>query len=338
MTAILGFAGYVPRYRIRAQEFARAWGSPGRADGERAVPAPDETVLTMARTAAERALARASLPPERLASVRLCTVSSPYAERSLAAPLAHALGALPSALPLDHALSARGAALALLSCDGAGLHLVAAADVLAGAPGSPLEAAAGACAGAAVVGPGTGLARLEGARSHSTDLAERWRPSGETYPKQADERFARTHGYMEPVAAAVEGLLETLGRKPADYAHLFLQAPQPRWAADAAKGLGFPKERLRDPSRETGDAGCGSFLLGLAAALEAAKAGERVLAVSSGGGGADALSFLVERDPGATLSRAPTVEALLREKEYVDYVTALRHRKVLKKGGGESGG
>jgi hydroxymethylglutaryl-CoA synthase len=335
MAAILGFAGYVPRYRVRALEFARAWGSPGRADGERAVPAPDETVLTMARAAAEGALARASLSPGRLASVRLCTLSPPYAERSLAASLAHALGAPPAALPVDHGLSARGAALALLSCDGAGPHLVAGADALAGAPGSPFEAAAGAGAGAAVVGPGPGFARLEGSRSHSTDLAERWRPSGEAYPRQADERFARTHGYLEPVAAAVKGLLETVGRRPAEYAHLFLQAPQPRWAVEAAKGLGFPKERLRDPSAETGDAGCGSFLLGLAAALEGAKAGERVLAVSFGSGGADALSLVVEGDPGTTLSRAPTVEALLREKEPVDYVTALRYRKVLKKGGGE---
>lgn len=335
MTALTGFAGYVPRYRIRAQEFAKAWNSPGRAEGERAVPAPDETVLTMARTAAEGAMARASVPPERLGSVRFCTLSSPYAERSLASPLAHALGAPPSVLPVDYGLSARAPALALLSCNDAGPHLVVAADALPGAPGSPLEAAVGAGAGAAVVGPGPGFARLEGSRSHSTDLAERWRPAGEPYPRQADERFARTHGYMEPVAAAVRSLLEALGRKPADYAHVFLQAPQPRWSADAARTLGLPKEGLRDPSRDVGDAGCGSFLLGLAAALEVARAGERVLAVSFGSGGADALSFVVERELGEARSRAPTVEAQLREKEYVDYVTALRYRKVLRKGGGE---
>lgn len=335
MATLTGFAGYIPRYRIRAQEFAKVWSSPGRAEGERALPAPDESVLAMARSAAEGAIARASLPPERLASVRFCTLSSPYAERSLATSLAHALGVPPSALPLDYALSPRAPALALLTCGDAGAHLVVAADALSGAPGSPLEAAAGAGAGAVIVGTAPGFARVEACRSHSTDLAERWRPTGASHPRQTDERFARTRGYLETVTAAVHSLLEATGRKPADYAHVFLQAPRPRWSADAARALGFSKERLRDPSGEIGDAGCASFLLGLVAALEAAKPGERVLAVSFGSGGADALSLVVERGAESARSKVPTIETQLREKEYVDYVTALRYRKVLKKGGGE---
>lgn len=339
MVSVLGIAGYIPRYRLRAEEARLAWNSPGRAEGERAVPGPDETVLSMARTAAEGALARAGVPPVRLRSVHLCTTSAPYGERSLASSLALALGAPPTALPFDHGLSPRASSIALLSCrnpPSGAIDLVAGADSLLGAPGSPFEQAAGSGSGAFVVGhTGPGIARLEGAYSHTTDLAERWRPAGEDYPRQTDERFARTHGYAEPVTAAVQGLLEALGRKPADYVHLSLQAPQPRWAADAARALGFPKERLRDLSGGVGDAGCGSLPLGLASALEVARPGERVLAVSFGSGGADALSFAVEKGLGPARERAPTVEAMLREKVVVDYVTALRYRKILRKGGGE---
>lgn len=334
MASILGFAGYVPRYRIRAQEIGLAWSSPGRGDGERAVPALDETVLSMARAAAEPALRRARVGAARLRSVHLCTLSGPYAERSLATSLAFGLGAVPTALPFDHGLSPRAPALALLSCanSAAGTDLVVGVDALRGAPGSPLEASAGAAGGALVLGPGPGAAKLEGAHSHATDFAERWRPADARYPRQADERFARGRGYLDHVTVAVRGLLEKLGRRPEEYAHVVLQSPSPRWGSDALRALGFRKEQLRDLFGSVGDAGCGSLPLSIASVLEVARPGERLLAVSYGSGGSDALSF--EAEPGVEEARdgGPTVERMLQEKEYVDYVTYLRHQRVLRKG------
>ena len=96
-----------------------------------------------------------------------------------------------------------------------------------------------------------------------------------------------------------------------------------------ATKLGFQESQLASGLVSTmlGDLGAASTPMGLAAALEAAKAGERILVVSYGSGaGSDALSFKVvsDRKPPFTVSREAA------RKEYIDYVQYLKLKGAIR--------
>ncbi len=68
-------------------------------------------------------------------------------------------------------------------------------------------------------------------------------------------------------------------------------------------------------------------MIGLAAILDIASAGDRIFMTSFGSGaGSDAFSFRVTDRLGGIRSGAPSVSDLLADKEYVDYATYARHK------------
>ena len=71
---IVGYGGYVPRYRITPENIGKVWGVDGIARGKglgiqmKSIPSPDEDVITIAVSAARRAMkpSPVALGPEEL--------------------------------------------------------------------------------------------------------------------------------------------------------------------------------------------------------------------------------------------------------------------------------
>ena len=74
----------------------------------------------------------------------------------------------------------------------------------------------------------------------------------------------------------------------------------------------------------------GSSPLGLAATLDVAEPGDRILMVSYGSGaGSDAFSFVVQDAIEEKRGLAPPVRAFLERKKYLDYASYARFRGKL---------
>jgi 3-hydroxy-3-methylglutaryl CoA synthase len=292
---ITGFGVHIPRYRLSAQTLAAVWGSGG--GGERAVANHDEDSLTMAVEASLAALA--GRDAWRLGGVVLATTTPPYAEKSSAAILAAVVDAPRDLFVADLAGSLRAGttglrvALDAVKAGSARQVLVAAADIRPAVPGGDLEPFLGDGAAAAVVGEGDEvLARFEGAYSLTREFSDVWRKADARFPEQGDLTFVRSYGYEKLIPEAVHSLLAELGLKPPDVAKVACYAPDARLAPGILRSLQFPDSTgLRLPLlAAVGNTGTASPLLALAAALEEARPGERVLVVGYGAG-ADALLF-----------------------------------------------
>src|SRR5262249_3612227 len=133
------------------------------------------------------------------------------------------------------------------------------------------------------------------------ELIDVWRSEGDSFVHTWEDRFVVDHGYRANVREVVRGLLEKTGLTARDFAILVLYGPDARSHATAVRDLGFDaKAQVQDPPFGTrGNAGAALAPLLLAAALERAKAGQRLLLVGYGDGG-DAVA----------LSTTPQVERL----------------------------
>ena len=79
-----------------------------------------------------------------------------------------------------------------------------------------------------------------------------------------------------------------------------------------------------------GNAYAGSALLGLAAVLDEARPGDRILLVSFGSGaGSDAFSLVVTEHIEARRDRAPLTRAYVARRTPIDYATYARFRGKL---------
>ncbi|HEV8310831.1 MAG TPA: OB-fold domain-containing protein [Methylomirabilota bacterium] len=295
MIGIRGFGVHLPRYRLSGKTLEAAWGAGG--GGERAVANHDEDSLTMAVEAGLAALGERD--GQGLGGVMLATTTPPYAEKSSAAILAAVADTGRDVWVADLGGSLRAGTTALrLALDAvrAGTTpevLVAAADIRTAAPGGDLEPFLGDGAAAVVVGDGDDLvAHFLGAYSLTHEFSDVWRKADARFPEQGDPTFVRAYGYEKLIPEAVEGLLARLGRKREDVAKVACYAPDARLAPGILRSLKFPDEALlRLPLLAViGNTGTASPLLALAAALEEAKPGERILVVGYGSG-ADALLF-----------------------------------------------
>ena len=82
---IVGWGGYVPKFRIKVEEIARVWGKnpedikEGLMIKEKSVPDMDEDTITISVEAARNALARAKINPQDIGALYIGSESHPYA-------------------------------------------------------------------------------------------------------------------------------------------------------------------------------------------------------------------------------------------------------------------
>jgi 3-hydroxy-3-methylglutaryl CoA synthase len=319
VVSILAAAGALPRARLSRAEMAKVGlPAPGGVES-RAVAARDEDAVTLAVEAALRLDAGApdlllfatSLPGERPATPLLVeALGLPEGTRSaeLSGPRAGTSALL----------------LASLAAGRAERALLLAADAPLAAPGSETDGGLGAGGAALLLGPGGGLARLEGSSCRTE----------ETVPSRVSDGGVVRETSIPPVPRAeleglvggsVRALLEAGKLKPADVSRVFLQAPDPKAAQRLGRGLGFTDAQMGalGLAAEIGDAGCAAPLLGLLKGLEGSRTGDRLVAASyAPGGGSDALLFRVEAPP-----KGPLLDA--GRTRPIDGPTYLRWRGVI---------
>jgi hydroxymethylglutaryl-CoA synthase len=289
MNGILGYATYLPYYRLqRAAISAALGGAPGK--GTRAVASYDEDSTSMAVGAARRV----ALPGD-LAAVYFATSTPAYLDKTNATAIHAALGLPPTVGAFDMGGAVRSAIGAL----GAGLgatrtSLVLAADIRTGLPGGEDERDGGDGASALVVGPGSDghpvIAEHIGGGSATGEFLERWRVPGEAFSRRWEERFG-VHALLPHVGQAVAAALAGAGVMPQAIDHLIVTGTHTRAARIFSRMAGVKPELLVDDlSSSVGNTGAAHPGLLLASTLDRAEPGALIALVVLADG-ADVLVF-----------------------------------------------
>ncbi len=338
---IVGYGAYVPRYRLPAKEIARVWseGEGGAPVKEKAVAGPDEDVITMSIEAARNALARARIDPQCIRAVWVGSESHPYAVTPSATLVAEAIGAVPGVQAADWQFACKAGTEAMqagIGFVGSGMGQYALAigmDTAQGRPGDALEYTAASGGAAILLGPAAeALAVIQASYSYVSDTPDFWRRPGQSYPSHGD-RFTGEPAYFKHVESAARVLMEQIGTTAQDYRFAVFHQPNVKFPQRAAKTLGFTPEQIETGllAGIIGNTYAGSSMVGLAAILDVAQPGDRVLLVSYGSGaGSDAFDLLVTDWITERQHLAPTTQDYIARRTEIDYATYARYRGKLK--------
>lgn len=291
---------YIPSTRLPLAMIhgGRASSLKGKEGGpEKAVAGFDEDSITMAVTAAADCLQ--GVDRNTVDAVYFASTTSPFREKQAAAFVAKALDLRRDISTVDFGGTLRAAAAALeaavnaVKADPSKQVLVVASDSRLAAPRSPIESNFGDAAAAFLVGSTNIIASVEGSHAIADEIYDTWRSDSEKFVRSWEDRFVVTHGYQENLVAAVNGLFSKLNGSAKDYSKAVLYGPDARSLASAAKALGFGTDKQQDALfGKVGNCGTAFAPLLLAAALEQAKAGDKLL-LAFYGDGAEALSIVV---------------------------------------------
>ncbi len=341
---IAGYGVYIPRYRIKAEDIAEAWGKNGEqvkrglGIAEKSVPALDEDAATLAVEASRNALKRAEIEPKRIGAIYVGSESHPYAVKPTATIVAEAVEASPELTAADYEFACKAGtagiqtAMGLVKSEMVEYALAIGADTAQGAPGDALEYTASAGGAAYLIGRENLIARIDDTYSYTTDTPDFWRREGQSYPKHG-ERFTGSPAYFKHVFSATKGLMEKTELVPTDFDYAVFHQPNGKFPRRVAAMLGFTKEQIADGMLvdKIGNTYSGSSLIGLASVLDIAKKGDRILLTSFGSGaGSDSFSIVAEGGIKKKVPRAPLVADYISNKKYVDYATYLKLREKLK--------
>ena len=327
MAGIVSYGTYIPKYRIKREEIAKAWG--GHATGENSAAYLNEDIYTMAAEASSNAIECSAIDREYIDAIYLATDSAPYIEHTLVRAIGDILRLREDLDVADFAASPRAGATALKACLDAinsgriRYGLVIAADCRPFAPGSPEEMAFGAGAAAYILGPVGTTAEVETIHTYSTYFLDRWRPSEGRFTQTHEPRFTREYGYSAHVINAAKGFMEKANLTMADFQHVVCQQPpEDRLLKSIARTLSISSQQMGAPiGPSIGDAGAASTFLSLATALDKAKPKERILALFYGTGISDALNIVVNNGTEQPKGAERSIQYYLDNKEYIDYLT-----------------
>ena len=345
---IVGYGGYIPRYRIKLEEIAKVWGADadsykrGLMLFEKSVPGPDQDVITMSVEAARYAVKRAGIDPMRIGAIYVGSESHPYAVKPSGTIVAEAIGATPDIHCADMEFACKAGTEGMYVSYAqvkAGLieyGIGIGADTSQGAPGDALEYSASAGAAAFIFGAKNVIATVDFQCSYMTDTPDFWRREHAFYPSHGS-RFTGEPAYFKHTLGAAKRLLEISGMKPQDFAYAVFHQPNGKFPMRAAEMLGFKKEQYETGwlTPWLGNTYSGASPMGLTAILDVAKPGDRIFMVSYGSGsGSDGFIYTVTDDIKGKADMAPKTHPQLHEnKVYLDYGTYAKFRgKILMSG------
>src|SRR5579862_2652411 len=296
-----GYGAYIPYYRLPTSEIARVWHGGGSGPNrEKAISSNDEDTTTMAVEAARIAISMAGVE-RNLGAVFVGTESKVYAVKPTSTIVAQALGCHDSlAADFEFACKAGTEAMQIISgLVGSGMirhGLAIAVDTAQGRPGDDLEYTAASGGAAFVIGKAgsDSVANILGSVSYVSDTGDFWRRQGEKYPRHLS-RFTGEPAYFHHVETAVKNLFSEFGTKPSDFQYAVFHQPNPRFPVEAATRLGFSMKQIETGllNPVIGNTYSGSSPLGLAAVLDIAHPGDKIMLCSFGSGaGSDA--FIIE--------------------------------------------
>ncbi len=335
MAGIISYGAYIPLWRLARDAIAKAWESTSTG-GERSVANNDEDTITMAHEAAIDCLA--GLKREKVDGLYFASTTAPYKEKECSTLVAMAADLRPEIITADFGNSLRAgtaafrAALDAVVSGSASQVLVTASDCRIGYPRSNYEQTFGDAAAALLIGNTAKPAVIvEGSHSLSNELYDVWRLDKDTYVQSWEDRFIIEHGYTENMERAISGLLQKKTLSIQDINKAVLYAPTLRAQQRLARRLGFDVNmQLQDLLiNNVGIIGCAHVLLMLVAALEEAKAGDKIL-VASYGSGCDAFLLTVTEEIEKVKDSRRGVKGFLDSKRpFPSYVKYLSYRGLL---------
>lgn len=347
MVGIVSYGSYVPRYRIRVADIARAWKKDAdevsRSLGltDKSVPGFDEDAVTIAIEAATSCLSGFSGNRDDVDVLFVGSESHPYAVNPTSTIVGELLGIGNSYLAVDMEFACKAGTAAMQAIAGliAAGHakngIAIGTDTAQGRPHDFLEYTAAAGGAAFLLGSNQLVARLLADTSYSSDTPDFWRRDGMRYPSHAG-RFTGEPAYYTHVMGAAKRMLEMTNTKASDYDYCIFHMPNGKFPREVAKRLGFTTEQLA-PSLlvdAIGNSYSATTMLALAAVLDIAKPDQKIFMVSYGSGaGSDAFVWRTTERL-TRLKKHRTRHALLvsdaiANKAYIDYVQFLKQTHKL---------
>jgi len=341
MIGIVGYGGYVPRFRIKVEEIASVWGSNAKSikDGllvdEKSVPSIDEDTATISVEAALNALKMAQINPQKIGAIYIGSESHPYAVKPTSTIVGEAIGVGSEFTAADTEFACKAGTagiqmvMGLIKGGYIEFGLAIGADTAQSKPGDALEYTASAGGAAFIVGKKNIVAEIEGTFSCSTDTPDFWRRDTVEYPSHGG-RFTGIPAYFKHVVSATNGLMNKLNLKQSDFDFVVFHMPNGKFPLKAAKMLGFDSNKLTPGFviKKIGNTYSGSSILGLAATLDIAKPGQRILITSYGSGaGSDSFSIKVTDLIEKKRKRVKKIQDYIDDKEYVTYAKYTRLRR-----------
>ena len=336
MAGIISYGAYVPYHRINRKTIFGAMGwldAATNVKGEKAICNYDEDSITMAVTAAIHCLK--GMDRDKVEGVYLATMTSPAVERQAAGTVASALDLEGNLRSADFSGSTKGGTAAVItSCDAieagsASCIMACASDSRTGKPGSIDEQTYGDASAAFLIGNDGVIAEITGSYSVSYDFMGHWEGNTDDYGHFWEARWVTDEGYGPHMLEAAKGVLARCGVETGSLAKVIIPAINARAAKAISQKLGLTDEQVQTPVFDTvGDCGNAQSLLMLAAALDEAKPGDKILVLSYGNG-SDAI--LIEATDAITgFTPARTVAKMLETKrEITNYNQYLVFREVL---------
>ncbi len=336
---IEGYGAYLPCYRLPTSEIGRVWHGGGSGPNrEKAVASVDEDTTTMAVEAGRTAATMAGTN-DNLGAIFVGSESKVYAVKPTSTIVAQALGCH-NLLAADFEFACKAGTEAIqVICGlvGSGMinyGLAIAVDTAQGRPGDELEFTAASGSAAYVLGRANrrSLATIQGSVSYVSDTGDFWRRQGQKYPKHLS-RFTGEPAYFHHVETAVRNLFEEFKLKPKDFQYAVFHQPNPRFPVEVATRLGFSMKQIETGLLNPliGNTYSASSPLGLAAILDVAKPGDRIL-LASFGSGAGSDVFIIETDEALSDKRSMGIP--VREQidncTRIDYALYTKFREKLR--------
>jgi 3-hydroxy-3-methylglutaryl CoA synthase len=288
------------------------WGS-SNLGGQKAVAGCDEDSLTMAVSAAIEGMSRDG---RKMDGVFFCTTTAPYKEKQAAAIIASAIDLESECYTSDFCNSLRAGTLAMraaidsVNCGSAGKIAVIASDCRLGAAQSRFEQLLGDGAAAAIIGAKNVIAEIEGTYSVYNEFIDTWRTDEDAFERGTEERFVDSVGYRPMLKQVMSGIMEKYGLAAKDFSKVIFNAPDARAHAAAAKMMGFEVAQVQDNFfAAIGNTGTAASFIMLAAALDHALPGQRMLFINYGDG-ADAFILRVTDEIQKGRSKATVKEKI----------------------------
>ncbi|MFC1945858.1 hydroxymethylglutaryl-CoA synthase family protein [Chloroflexota bacterium] len=317
---IEAFGAYVPIYRLKRQEIARAW-STGAPPGEKSVANFDEDTITMAVAAAMDCLHATDIGT--IDGCYFATNSSPFTEKQGAALIATALNLRREVSTIDFTDSLRCGTTAMkcafdaVKAGSSNKILLVVAESRLGAPRSEFEQSCGDGAVAFLIGNERPVVVVKASYTHGDEIFDVWKGNKEEFLRTHEDRFVLTQGYFANVQEAVSKIMERQKVTNNDFAKVCIYGPDSRRHRELVKKLGFDlKTQVQDQLlNEVGNTGASLALMMLVSALEQSQPNDKIL-LASYGSGCDAFIFETTPEIGRVKGRLG-IEGHLASKRYL---------------------
>jgi len=338
MVGITSYGAYIPLHRLSRAELHRAWGGIGMlgmsVPGEKAVAGYDEDSITMAVEAVFDCMR--DVDPKAVDGLFFASTTHPYNEKQSSAYISAVVDLGREIRAADFSGSLRAGTIAMASAadaikaGSAKNIVVAAADTRLGAPSGLMEQSCGDGSAAFLLGDKDVIASIEASYSICDEFAGVWRADVDTFVRSWEDRMVLDTGYSALLYDAISGLMNKCNLKPGDFAKAVYYSPLDVRAHNRlARNLGFDPAQVQDSMFMTvGNTGTALAMMMLVAALEEAKAGDKIL-FANYGNGADA--FVLEvTDAIEKVRDRRGIKGHLESKRMVNnYETYLRWRNLI---------